>query len=92
MRKKRNLPPDLLRLCIAAMEGESIRAAPPDTLEAFLDPWRPGTTPLEAKMQPSDELWIWSTADSTCESLTGRGGYAVVRGGKVIDYLNVWMS
>jgi hypothetical protein len=82
-----------LRCCIAVKDGDAIQAAPFDgSLEAFLEPWTPGTTSLESEMQPGDELWSWSTADGISESLMGRGGYAIVRNGKPVDYLNVWMS
>jgi hypothetical protein len=93
MLKKQTLPNDLLWSCIAVKVGPSVQPAPFDgTLDAIMDPWTPGTTSLEAKMKPGDELWIWSTGDGTCETLVERGGYAVVRHGKVIDHLNVWMS
>ena len=91
--RKRKLPPTMLRQRIAIKDGDTVRAAPFDgTLEAFLEPWTPGTTSLETEMQPGDELWIWSNVDWDSESLMGRGGYAIVRDGKPVDHLNVWMS
>jgi hypothetical protein len=93
MPKDQTLPHNLLRRCIAVKNGDTLQAAPADgTLEAFLEPWTPGTTKLERKMQPGDELWIWSTDDGTSESLMGRGGYAIVRDGDPVDYIPTWMS
>ena len=96
MAKKQTLPHDLLRRCIAVKVGARVRPVPPRTLDDYIAPWKPGATRargLEAKMKAGDELWTWSTAeDGAVETLAERGGYAVVRRGKVIDYVNDWMS
>jgi hypothetical protein len=39
----------------------------------------------EDDWQDGDELWEWSTPDTFWQSLSGRGGYAIVRNGKVIE-------
>jgi len=47
MLKKQTLPNSLLWRCIAVKIGARVRPAPYDgTLEAFVDPWKPGTTSL----------------------------------------------
>jgi hypothetical protein len=93
MPREQTLPRDFLRSRIAIKDGETLRATPSDgTLKSLLEPWTPGTTSLEAAMQPGDELWIWSTAEWTWESLMGRGGYAIVRNGEPVDFIMTEMN
>jgi hypothetical protein len=39
----------------------------------------------EGIWQEGDEMWKWSTPDSFWQALCGRGGYAIIRNGKVIE-------
>lgn len=40
---------------------------------------------LKARMQPGDELWSYRSPEASWMQLAGRGGYALVRNGEVID-------
>ena len=40
---------------------------------------------LESRMQPGDEIWTFSSPDFFWKKLCGRGGYAIVRDGKVVS-------
>jgi hypothetical protein len=47
---------------------------------------------LRAKMVEGDELWTYSTPAEDWANLGGRGGIALVRGGKVVDHVQVMMN
>ena len=41
---------------------------------------------LKAKMEPSDEIWFWSTDEESWKRFMGWEGMALVRNGDVIDF------
>ena len=47
---------------------------------------------LKSNMLPGDELWEFCSPENTWIHLMGRQGYAVVRGGQVVDSLITSMS
>jgi uncharacterized protein (TIGR02996 family) len=47
---------------------------------------------IEANMWPGDELWEYDTGGDTWENLCGEMGYAIVRGGKVVDFAMFMMN
>jgi hypothetical protein len=40
---------------------------------------------LKAKMQPTDEIWFWSTDEESWQRMMGWEGIALVRAGEVVD-------
>ena len=47
---------------------------------------------LLGKKQPGDEIWEFSSGDSSWQNLAGRAGVALVRGGEVIASVLTRMS
>ena len=47
---------------------------------------------FKAQIEDSDEVWEFCSSDASWEHLAGRAGFALVRGGKVIDCMTTLMS
>lgn len=56
--------------------------------EEWLKEW----SRLKAAMQEGDELWEYSSPPDSWEHLCGRAGYAVVRGGEIVDDILTMMN
>jgi hypothetical protein len=54
--------------------------------------WEQHAETWAARMEPGDELWTWSSPRWTWENLCGRGGLAIVRDGKPVDYAMTVMN
>jgi|APLak6261691555_1056199.scaffolds.fasta_scaffold12337_1 hypothetical protein len=45
-----------------------------------------------ANMRPGDEIWEFSSPAEDWENLAGRGGYAMVRGGEIVQHIVTIMN
>lgn len=47
---------------------------------------------IDKSLQAGDELWYYDTGGDSWYSLCGENGFAIVRGGKVVDFYMWWMN
>jgi repressor LexA len=52
----------------------------------FREAWRD----VRSRATPGDEIWTFATPEEIWRESAGRAGYAVVRGGEVVDGVLVW--
>jgi hypothetical protein len=74
--------------------GEADRRSP-KRLEALLKPFgfrNAEWEVLKASMQPTDELWTFSSPPAAWQALAGRAGIALVRQGKVVATIITLMN
>jgi hypothetical protein len=70
---------------VAELEAGFARQPPADR-------WLKGWQELVAAMQPGDELWEYCSPPPSWQKLAGEAGYAVVRGGRVVDNIITLMN
>jgi hypothetical protein len=76
----------LLDMGMSTSEIESIKNELPGTREASF-PYHLGE--FKAQIIDGDELWYYEWIR---DSFWGTGGYAIVRGGAVVDNITIWKS
>lgn len=73
-------------MTVAEIEAEHIHHG--KALGYLNDRWET----LKASMQAGDALWSFSSPPETWQHLCGRSGIALVRDGKIIDFLVIVMN
>lgn len=79
------------RLAIAEFSTGKLLWETPLTLRSTsgLEPDLPWATD---QMRPGDELWEYNTGGDTWANLCGEMGYAIVRGGRVVEFVMAMMN